>query len=520
MAISRIRGDQIRDKSILNQHVADDAAIAETKLAIDWTGHYQSALQTKKIVDFVQANKIDVAGVSEFDLSPLIPNTVPNVQSDPLSGEGVIIDAPKNAAPIRDSVTGDPILDANHNEVIARVTFDATGNKFVLKFLSVDPNTSAETAFVMPAGQKVDMQYAKRFNLQSVSENFAANEKFVEGTADASAHLNINQIALDLYGASFSLDRDGNANLSKSLVQQMSDEVDARIAADQTIRDDLSSTLAGKGSSLVGVQDAAGNFTATNLEDVLTEIDGRLKTLAGGGSTTQDEVDAARKSSITGTEVTHASLDERLESDATILKQQISDEATRAQNAEQAIHTDLASTATGKGASLVGVEDAAGKFTATTVEGVLTEIQGNVEAEKTRAEAAESALSDRAGALETEVQLARGTAASLDVRLDRALNEDGTLKAGVDIHKHHKAHFQAVGGESVVQLSAFNVANLPAYQVGDNTLDVYINGMLQNEGLHYAEVAGGQSIDFSMGDGTTLVSGDIVTIKYQINHAE
>lgn len=39
--------------------------------------------------------------------------------------------------------------------------------------------------------------------------------------------------------------------------------------------------------------------------------------------------------------------------------------------------TDLASTASGKGASLIGIQDSAGKITATTVEGALAELAAN-----------------------------------------------------------------------------------------------------------------------------------------------
>lgn len=46
---------------------------------------------------------------------------------------------------------------------------------------------------------------------------------------------------------------------------------------------------------------------------------------------------------------------------------------------EKTAIADLASTATGDGASLVGVEDSAGNFTGTDVEAVLAEIQGNVD---------------------------------------------------------------------------------------------------------------------------------------------
>jgi hypothetical protein len=44
-----------------------------------------------------------------------------------------------------------------------------------------------------------------------------------------------------------------------------------------------------------------------------------------------------------------------------------------------ALAPDLASTANGEGASLIGVEDSAGYFTATTVEGVLEELQASID---------------------------------------------------------------------------------------------------------------------------------------------
>jgi len=82
------------------------------------------------------------------------------------------------------------------------------------------------------------------------------------------------------------------------------------------LRADLADTSAGQGASLVGVEDAAGNFTGTTVEDVLTELDTNTKTVL----------------------------------------------------------IDLADTSTGKGASLVGVEDSAGAFTATDLEALTQEI--------------------------------------------------------------------------------------------------------------------------------------------------
>ena len=57
-------------------------------------------------------------------------------------------------------------------------------------------------------------------------------------------------------------------------------EADKAIAAA-----DLASTANGEGASIIGVEDAGGNYTATDVEGVLTEIDGRLTALEGATGT-------------------------------------------------------------------------------------------------------------------------------------------------------------------------------------------------------------------------------------------
>lgn len=58
------------------------------------------------------------------------------------------------------------------------------------------------------------------------------------------------------------------------------------------------------------------------------------------------------------------------------------------------------------------------------------------------------------------------------------------------------------------------------FQVGDESLEVYINGMLQTEGINYLEGPLGDRIVFDLGDGTILDPEDIVHIKFYINNAE
>lgn len=596
MAISRIRGEQIRQEVLVNQHIASDAAIHESKLDVNWSSHYAEALETKKVVDYVQVGNKAVGGVNNFNLTTngVLEGTAP-IATSAGTTEGVITDAPYNKVVIRDANTGEVIIDpATELEVYGRLVHD--GVDFKVLFFTADEDS--EDAFVMPADAEIDFQYMERFNLRTISELFAANEKFVAGAADITAFQNIHQLARDIYGSGYSLDRDGEGNLTVSLVKQISDEVDARIEAINTLKANLlQAGEAGKGAHLIGIEDLANVFTAVTVEGALAELEGRLQSVEQSGGV---EVEAARNSSVTGA---HLTLDARIEADVAELierltteqqraeaaelaldgrldilearvqedvsdaiavettravaaeealdaridviesrvQEDVSDaiavETTRATTAEQAIASDLADEVTRATTAEEAIaSDLADEVTRAT--GVEAQLQTDLTAEVTRATtaeqaiasdladevaratAAEEALDGRTDALETEVQTARGTEASLDTRLDRALNGNGTLKAGTQIHSHFRARYQATGGEAEVLLTAFNKVGLPAFQVGDDSLEVYINGQLQEAGLNYQEGANGDKIIFDLSDGTVLEPTDLVQIKYFVNNAE
>lgn len=556
MAISRIRGEQIRQKVLVNQHIADDAAINESKLDVNWGSHYAQALETKKVVDFVQVGNKSVSGLSEFNLSVngVLAGDAPITTSAGVA-EGVITDAPYNKVVIRDANSGDSFVDELDNEVYGRLVHD--GVDFKVLFFSVQGET--ETAFTMPVDAEIDFQYMERFNLRTISELFAANEKFVAGAADITAFQNIHQLARDIYGSGYSLDRDGEGNLQVSLAEQISDEVQARQEEmAQHKADLLAAGEAGKGAHLIGIEDLANVFTAVTVEGALAELEGRLQDVEQSGGV---EVTEARDSSVTGA---HATLDARIEADVAELIERLTTEQQRAEAAEQ----DLADRATALETEVQDARKSDAKGTLdvdgvtvlpkefASVDARLEEIEADHKAEVTRATdeeariegkldseiqnrtdeiarvdqaiadeaeratGAEEALAGRATALEEEMQAARGTEASVDARLDKALNEDGTLKAGAQIHSHHRARYQAQGGENEVLLTAFNKVGLPNFQVGDDSLEVFINGQLQEPGLNYQEGSLGEKIIFDLGDGTVLEPTDIVQIKYFINNEQ
>jgi hypothetical protein len=107
----------------------------------------------------------------------------------------------------------------------------------------------------------------------------------------------------------------------------------------------LASTTNAEGASIIGVEDASAYYAGTDLESVLNELEGQL------GGLTSSTFAFAEQNVLADNDAVYPAL-EKLD-----LK-----------------FGDLASVSTGEGASLVGVEDAAGNLAATNVEAALAEI--------------------------------------------------------------------------------------------------------------------------------------------------
>ena len=112
---------------------------------------------------------------------------------------------------------------------------------------------------------------------------------------------------------------------------------------------ELSATSATPGADLIGIEAADAYWTGTNAGAAFDEIKAQI------GGTTSSTFAFTEDNVLADNDSIYAALD-KLD-----LK-----------------WGDLASTATGEGASLIGVEDSAGHFTATNVEAVLAELQANI----------------------------------------------------------------------------------------------------------------------------------------------
>lgn len=436
---TKIRGSQIQDRTvdgkqiiqeaIVNEHISPDAAIHEDKLDINWNAHTE-VLVDRKVVDYVEANKLKVKG-TQINLQSQI-NEIDGVKTatSDNSVEGIIVEGDKNKAPMRNSFTGEPLvatIDDVDYEVIARVEYyvdeedeDDTGSYF-LRFYTASGEDGDEVPYSLGSDEiTVDILYARRWNLKDVDEMFAANEKFVHGAADVTAYLNIQQLAKDIYGDDWKVNRDGEAHLEESLIDQIKAEVDRsiiaetqlqlniddeknlRITADTDLQnqidrldandkttdsvlykirtkvtDPLKSTDIDKGATLVGIYEINGmdgivdvqgalEFLKENAGDALVDFKDALASTEIGEGASLIGVDAL--SGLNGSTVQAVLVDheERLD----ILE----GNDQRVGSVDYKINTQvlkpLASDETGDGAAMVAVESGSG-LNGTTVQAVL-----------------------------------------------------------------------------------------------------------------------------------------------------
>lgn len=403
MALNTINGKQLREKVVTNSHIADNAAIAESKLNVNWSSHYQAALQTKKVVDYVQFSNLAVTvGNGSVEIAKgadlgQISNTVAATNTD----YGV---ATNYSVILRDRATGDPVV-VNNKEVWGKIEFAAgdpeatptpTVDRYIISFYTGEFG-GTETAVNVPTGiANIDLQYACRFDLSSIPENFAANEKFVDGMVDVTEINNLKQLAKDLYGSNWALDNDGVANLSTSIKDEIA-RIDGAATTTGSIAyvvktnalDKLASVASGEGATLIGLVDAGNKFEATNVEGALAELAGRIGSVESGGGAEVESLhtrSAATTNNVFAAKSFDAAIDRINEIESVI--------DTKAKLLADTI-TDYASTAENKGASLIGIKDANNQFTGTTVEAALDEAL----------DAAQAAQSDATAALNDAAKL-------------------------------------------------------------------------------------------------------------------
>lgn len=246
--MNTLRGAQLRNKTLRDNHFDENFKINENKIDIQWHNH-REILEDTKIDVFVQANDQTVANLGALDVTGIIGSTPVSTDENT---EGIVDGA---VVELRLTGTQDtPVADVDGDPIYGKMRHDSVGGKFYVDFYSIVGGTETAYTFAVDAGN-VDIVYIQRTNMSVIPVDaiVKGGAGFVEGATDAKAYMNLVQLMKDIYGGSGSLDNDGNANLSTNILQQIADEIQDRIDGDQAIRDDLASNDAGKGGALVGV---------------------------------------------------------------------------------------------------------------------------------------------------------------------------------------------------------------------------------------------------------------------------
>jgi hypothetical protein len=269
--IARIRGGQLQDQLLRDNHFDAENKINENKINIDWLSHTE-ILDARKIDVQVQKNNVAVAGLSSIELTDIEGIAVASTTST----EGIVVGV---SSKIRKNGTEDtPVFDAQGDTVYGKVRED--DGTYYLDFYSTNGGTEYAYTFGETASN-IDLVYYRRTNLASLPVDVLRNlgAGFVEGATDAKAYFNILQLAKDL---GVTTNDTGEKSLTKTILEQIADEIQARTDADQDIRDDLSATT---GAGLVGVVTDA-NYVGLTVQAVLSELASSVKDL-------KDKVDSS-----------------------------------------------------------------------------------------------------------------------------------------------------------------------------------------------------------------------------------
>ncbi|MFF2912388.1 hypothetical protein [Paenibacillus sp. NPDC057934] len=268
--LARFRGEQLNNKLMRNTHFDEQNKINEKYLDIDFHAHRET-LEDTKIDVFVQKNDVSVgAGENSIEITEHILNVNEAVDSNT---EGTVLGVELQ---LRKNGTSDfPFIDPDGDRVYGKVRKEA--DKFYLDFYSLEGNPEVETAYTFVDAVTLDYKYITRTNLSVIPVDaiVSGGAGLVADAVDAKAYMNLNQLMKDIYGSGGTLDNDGNANLAVDVLTQIANEIQARTEADTLIRNDLVSTAANKGASLVGVV-VDPNYTGLTVQAVLSDLAKRV----------------------------------------------------------------------------------------------------------------------------------------------------------------------------------------------------------------------------------------------------
>lgn len=558
MSFNQIRGEQIKNNQITDDHIK--TKLSESVLDIDFISHASEILGQKLVVDYVQKQESISVSINSNSATNIKLSAAEATSS---TETGVITNTYKVL--LRKADTGEPITNSSDLEIygyLSNYVENSGEHTFSIVFY-VDDGTS-EIPTNMPdvngdgSNVSIEIVYPQRFTLDQVGEMFAANTKFVDGAADVTTHLNIDQLVQDVFGANYELNTNGlfsdfleNGN---TLIQQLIAETSGVTNPTEKAKEIIDEVVVARGGQ------SSLNARFTNIEDTIA-IDGPLDTrisnleteIVAGRDTYDsindrmsaielsvtnasdaifndlaDDTDPLKGASLisvysnsdvmTGLGTSDTSLPSVLNALLGYTDTKIMDEENARASAINALETKYASNEASKGASLIGVHDINNYFVSAdkNLENILDElyekIVNDVTTEETARIDADDALEVKIDSNTTELDNASGTAANLNERITKSLNEDGTLKGFNNFHRHVKMQDEALSDGVDMTFTFTGNDQFTTPQNGD-VFNVYVNGIKQFEGLHYTVAINGLDVTVSFTGDSGFFTGDWIQLE-------
>lgn len=421
MSLQTINGKQIRAGVIQDKHIS--GKLTEKVLDIKWNDpqHAADILRNKVIVDYVQ--HVDPMEVMAGDSSTIV---ILSLSDSERVTPGVILNEPLR---IRD-INGEPIV-SDGKEVICKLVNNEgqTGSGAdAFRYLVRFTNHKGEE-YIFESDTWIQFLYPIKTNLWDVMENFASNERFIDGGVDIRTKLDILQLAADVYGEEYEFNADGIGTQSETLSAILQ-----RYAHGST--------------------DETSEITSTAIID---------------------EVYEARKE--------YSSLSERLENESNKGSKDLDDYKAK-----------LASNKSKDGTFIIGHNNDKGIFGSDNLQSIIDEI----------------------GVL---IEDANGDKNNLAERLAVSLKANGVLKDNEKIHTHGKFVVAIDSETSIISFENYNDVNSDNLSLihGIDDVDVYCNGNLQAENIHYSVTKNEANVITGIDlTPSVIVDGDIITLKWTI----
>lgn len=354
-----------------------------------------------------------------------------------------------------------PVQNSQGKELVAFLRVDESNSNATRLDFHVDNGDGTYTAAVVPAGvTSLLFQWLQRFSFDEVRPEVASTKKFFHGVVDVAVDNDLNQLLKDVYGAGGSFNGTGQGSFVAGesvserldgLDTDLASETTARQAADTALQSALDAEVAALEASIAALgAGASGDVQQLQAQldqeilDRIADVNAEETRALAAEAALQSALDTEETRALAAEAALQAALDAEevraqaeeadirvdfAAADASLqntLQTAINNEQSRAQAEEADIRVDFAA-ADSALQTAIDAEETRALAAEAALSGEITTLGLDLASEVGRALAAESALQAALDAEET-----RAMAEEADIRADFAAADAATLSSAED----------------------------------------------------------------------------------------